>query len=59
MKKAFQICGSISLTKIREVLKIMSQTDLTMKTTSLDKKGAMLVLEQRVAECFMAGNGRV
>lgn len=37
----------------------MSDTDLTMKTTSLDKKSAMLVLEQRVAECFMAGNGRV
>ena len=36
----------------------MAKTDLTMKTTSLDKKAAMLVLEQRVAECFMSGNGR-
>ncbi|ADU22388.1 DNA polymerase III subunit delta [Ruminococcus albus] len=59
VKKAYQICGGISLHKIREVLRIMSDTDLTMKTTSLDKKSAMLVLEQRVAECFMAGNGRV
>ena len=59
IKKAYQICGSISVHKIKEVLKIMSATDLTMKTTSLDKKAAMLVLEQRIAECFMAGNGRV
>ncbi|MBQ8965378.1 DNA polymerase III subunit delta [Ruminococcus sp.] len=58
IKKAYQICGSIPLFKIKEVLKIMSATDLTMKTTSLDKKAAMLVLEQRAAECFMVGSGR-
>lgn len=58
VKKAFQACANIPLPKIKEVLKIMSATDLTMKTTSLDKKAAMLVLEQRVAECFMAGSDR-
>ncbi|WP_295153283.1 DNA polymerase III subunit delta [uncultured Ruminococcus sp.] len=58
IKKAYQVCGSISLSKIKEVLMIMSATDLTLKTTSLDKKAAMLMLEQRIAECFMAGNGR-
>ena len=58
IKKAYQICGSIPLPKIKAVLGIMAKTDLTMKTTSLDKKAAMLVLEQRVAECFMSGNGR-
>lgn len=58
VKKAYQVCGNIPLPKIKAVLKIMSATDLTMKTTSLDKKSAMLVLEQRVAECFMAESGR-
>lgn len=58
IKNAYQLCGSISIHKIKAVLKIMCDTDFTLKTTSLDKKAAMLVLEQRVAECFMAGNGR-
>lgn len=58
IKKAYQICGSIPLSKIKDVLIIMAGTDLTLKTTSLDKKAAMLVLEQRIAECFMSGNGR-
>ena len=54
IKKAYQFCGSIPLPKIRAVINIMSDTDLVMKTTSLDKKAAMLMLEQRIAECFMA-----
>lgn len=58
VKKAFQICGNISLAKIKAVLAILSETDLALKTRSLDKKGGMLALEQSIARCLVAENGR-
>lgn len=58
VKKAFQICGNISLAKIKAVMRILSDTDLALKTRSLDKKGAMLMLEQTIAKCLTAENSR-
>ncbi len=58
VKKAYDICGNMSLAKIRAVIGIISRTDLALKTTSMDKKAAMLALEQSIAQCFMAENGR-
>ena len=54
VKKAYDNCGNISVTKIRTVINIFSDLDLALKTRSMDKKASMLALEQSIAECFMA-----
>ncbi|MBR1739596.1 MAG: DNA polymerase III subunit delta [Ruminococcus sp.] len=55
VRKAFQSCGNMSEAHIKGAIRIFSDTDLALKTRSLDKKAAMLVLEQSVAKCFMLG----
>ena len=59
IKNAYSTCGNFSLEQIRETLDIMTEVDLTLKTRSMDKKGAMLTLEQGIAKCLMlSGKGR-
>lgn len=50
VKNAYSRCGSISLKRIRETVRILSDTDNQMKTMSLNKQGCMLALEQGLAE---------
>ncbi|MBP1537714.1 MAG: DNA polymerase III subunit delta [Ruminococcus sp.] len=52
VKKMYNECGNISVTRIREALSILSDTDLALKTRSLGKGSDMLTLEQGLACCM-------
>jgi DNA polymerase-3 subunit delta len=57
VKNAFSSCGNISVYQIRGTIEIFDKLDLDLKTRSMDKKGAMLALEQAVARCLMLAGG--
>lgn len=58
VRKAYDACGNISLSKIRNTIAIFAETDIALKTRSLDTKGSMLLLEQNVARCLMLESRR-
>lgn len=49
VKNAYSECANFSVRKIREILEILSQTDLMLKTQSKGNAGDMLMLEQCLA----------
>ena len=56
VENAFSDCGRISLEKIRQVLDILSDTDLLLKTKGFSKGGDILALEQSAAKCLAIRN---
>ena len=56
VENAYSDCGRISLDKIRQVLDILSDTDLLIKTRGFSKGGDILALEQSAAKCLAIRN---
>lgn len=52
VKNAYSECSNMTCERIRQSLKIFSDTDLLLKTRSSGKSGDMLVLEQAIAKAM-------
>lgn len=52
VKNAYSECSNMTCERIRQSLKILSDTDLLLKTRSQGKAGDMLALEQAVAKAM-------
>ena len=56
VKNMYNDCANISLNRIKSILEILSDTDLTLKTHSSGKSSDMLTLEQGIARCMALRN---
>ena len=56
VKNMYNDCANISLSRIRSVMNILSDTDLTLKTHSSGKNSDSLTLEQGIARCMALRN---
>lgn len=52
VKNAYSECANLTCERIRQSLKIFSDTDLLLKSRSSGKNGDMLALEQAIAKAM-------